>query len=356
MSNTNNALSPNQVAAAVSARLHANESPYMVPADVWREIEEQLTTLELNRYPDRAMRLFYQALAEETGFPKEMLLAGNGLEEIILLLLVALGRKGRVVLPTPTFFVYEQVATALGLSILKLPLIAESWQLDIPLIVQEAGQKEGLIIICRPNNPTGNVFPREDVLRLLNETKLTVVVDEAYYGFSDDTMLDDLVHYDRLIILRTFSKTHGLAGIRLGYLLANPEIVKIINRVRPTFNLNALTATIGRVALKRQKQLFASVPTIIAERERLAAELEGIPGVTVYPSETNFILIKLPCAAAPLWQELRQAGIHIRKVSEEMPEFLRISVGLLQENEKLLSALRQHYGIKDGQKNTSCSF
>lgn len=341
MSNANNALSPNHVGAAVPTRLHANESPYGVPADVWREIEEQLATLELNRYPDRAMRLFYQALAEETGFPKEMLLAGNGLEEIILLLLVALGRKGRVVLPIPTFFVYEQVATALGLPILKLPLIADSWQLDIPLIVQEVGQEDGIIIICRPNNPTGNVFPRADVLRLLNETKLTVVVDEAYYGFSEETMLEDAAHHDRLIILRTFSKTYGLAGIRLGYLVANPPIVEIINRVRPTFNLNALTATIGRVALARQQELFATLPAVIAERDWLAAELVGIPGVTVYPSETNFILIKLPCAATPVWQELRQAGIHVRQLGEEMPNFLRISVGLRHEDEKLVSALRQ---------------
>lgn len=341
MSNTNSALPPNQVAAAVPARLHANESPYGVPADIWQEIEEQLATLELNRYPDRAMRLFHQALSEHTGFPEEMILAGNGLEEIILLLLVALGRKGRVILPTPTFFVYQQVATALDLSVLELPLIAESWQLNIPLIVEEAGQEEGLIIICRPNNPTGNVFPREDILRLLKETKLTVVVDEAYYGFSEETMLEDVPHHDRLIILRTFSKTYGLAGIRLGYLIAHPQLVEIIDKVRPTFNLNALTATIGRVALRRQQELFAPLPTVIAERNWLAAELAGIPEVTVYPSETNFILIKLPCAAAPLWQELRQVGIYVRQLGEEMPNYLRISVGLRLENEKLVSALRQ---------------
>lgn len=341
MSNTSNSLTPDLAAAAVPARLHANESPYGVPADVWQEMQDQFTSLELNRYPDRAMHMFYQAIAEETGFPEEMILAGNGLEEIILLLLVALGRQGRVVLPTPTFFVYKQVATALGLSTLELPLIAKSWQLDIPLIVQEAGHEEGLIIICRPNNPTGNVFPRADVLRLLNETKLTVVVDEAYYGFSEETMLEDVARHDRLIILRTFSKTYGLAGIRLGYLVANPLIVEIINRVRPTFNLNALTAAIGCVALQRQQQLFAQLPAIIAEREWLAAELARIPGATVYPSETNFILVKFPYAAAPLWQGLRQAGIHVRQLGEEMPNFLRISVGLRHDNEGLLSVLRQ---------------
>lgn len=329
----------------VSIRLHANESPYGVPANIWHEIQEQVATLELNRYPDRALKSFYQVLSDTVGLPQEMLLAGNGLEEIILLLLVALGRRDRLVLPTPTFFVYKQVATALGLPILELPLIEESWQLDVPLIKETVGEEEGLIIICRPNNPTANVFPREDVLRLLNETKLTVVVDEAYYGFTEATMLEDVSHHDRLIILRTFSKTYGLAGIRLGYLVANRQLVEVINRVRPTFNLNVITLTIGRIALQRQQQLFAPVPAIISERERLAAELASIPGVTVYPSETNFILIRPSCEVAPVWQGLREARIHVRLVGEEMPNCLRISVGLQHENDSLLSALRHYLHI-----------
>lgn len=327
---------------AQPTRLHANENPYGFPDHIWQEIQEQFTTLELNRYPDRAMKNFYQVLSEHLGVPQEMLLAGNGLEEIILLLLVALGQKGRVILPTPTFFVYTQMANNLGLSILELPLVKESWQLDIPLILEQVGQEEGLIVVCRPNNPTGNVFPREDVLRLLEETKLTVVVDEAYFGFTEETMIEDVNRYQRLIVLRTFSKTYGLAGIRLGYLVANPELVKAVNRVRPTYNLNALTATLGCVALWHEQQLLARVPAIVAERERLAARLARLPGVTVYPSETNFLLVKLPCAAEPLWQELRQTGIYVRLEGEEMPHCLRISVGLPQENDRLLAALQKH--------------
>lgn len=324
-----------------SIRLHANENPFGTPAGVWQEIKERLTNIELNRYPGQAMKAFYASLSAHLGYPEEMLLAGNGLEEIILLLLVSLGRRGRVILPTPTFFVYKQVAVALGLSILELPLIEDSWQLDIPHILKEVGQEEGLIIICRPNNPTGNVFPREDVLRLLEETQLTVVVDEAYFGFTEETMIEDVAKYQRLIVLRTFSKTFGLAGIRLGYMVANPKLVEVVHQVRPAFNLNALTLTMGCVALKQERQLLAHVPAIVEERERLATLLGRLPGVKVYPSETNFLLVKLPCLAEGLWQELRQAGIHVRLVGNEMPQFLRISVGLRTENDRLLAALAE---------------
>lgn len=324
-----------------SIRLHANENHFGTPAGVWQEIKERLTNIELNRYPGQAMKAFYASLSAHLGYPEEMLLAGNGLEEIILLLLVSLGRRGRVILPTPTFFVYKQVAAALGLSILELPLIEDSWQLDIPHLLKEVGQEEGLIIICRPNNPTGNVFPREDVLRLLEETQLTVVVDEAYFGFTEETMIEDVAKYQRLIVLRTFSKTFGLAGIRLGYMVANPELVEVVHQVRPAFNLNALTLTMGCVALKQERQLLAHVPAIVEERERLATLLGRLPGVKVYPSETNFLLVKLPCLAEGLWQELRQAGIHVRLVGNEMPQFLRISVGLPTENDRLLAALAE---------------
>lgn len=324
-----------------SIRLHANENPFGTPAGVWQEIKERLTNIELNRYPGQAMKAFYASLSAHLGYPEEMLLAGNGLEEIILLLLVSLGRRGRVILPTPTFFVYKQVAAALGLSILELPLIEDSWQLDIPHILKEVGQEEGLIIICRPNNPTGNVFPREDVLRLLEETQLAVVVDEAYFGFTEETMIEDVAKYQRLIVLRTFSKTFGLAGIRLGYMVANPELVEVVHQVRPAFNLNALTLTMGCVALNQERQLLAHVPAIVEERERLATLLGRLPGVKVYPSETNFLLVKLPCLAEGLWQELRQAGIHVRLVGNEMPQFLRISVGLPTENDRLLAALAE---------------
>ncbi len=325
----------------LSIRLHANENPFVVPANVWQEIQERLTNIELNRYPGQAMKAFYASLSAHLGYPAEMLLAGNGLEEIILLLLASLGRKGRVILPTPTFFVYKQVAAALGLSILELPLIEDSWQLDIPLILKEVGLEEGLIIICRPNNPTGNVFPREDVLRLLEETQLTVVVDEAYFGFCEETMIEDVARYDRLIVLRTFSKTFGLAGIRLGYMVANQNLVEVVHQVRPAFNLNALTLIVGCVALEQEQQLLARVPAIVEERERLATLLGRLPGVKVYPSETNFLLIKLPFPAQPLWQKLHEDGISVRLVGNEMPQFLRISVGLPTENDLLLAALAE---------------
>ncbi len=341
MTETKNQQLAYAVAGAVPIRLHANENPYALPPAIWQEIEQELATLELNRYPDKAMRLFYQALAEHTGFPPEMLLAGNGLEEIILLLLVALGRARQVILPIPTFFVYNELATALGLSVVEVPLLAESWQLDLPRILQVAGQEEGLIIICRPNNPTGNLFRRQDILRLLTETKLTVVVDEAYYGFCEDTMLPDLANHERLVVLRTFSKTYGLAGIRLGYLVAQAQVVEAVDRVRPVYNVNALTLTIGRIALRRERELLARLPAIIAERERLTTELATIPGVEVYPSAANFLLVKLPAAATPIWQELREAGIHVRQLGVKQPNLLRISVGQQQENEKFLSILRR---------------
>lgn len=345
MSETSNRPIPSPVASAAasisggSLRLHANESPFRLPDDVAEQIGQACADLALNRYPDELAPAFYQALSNRLQVPTEMLLAGNGSDELILLLLMAYGRLGRVLLPSPSFSMYKQCADSLQLCPEELPLTAD-WQLDLPLILQAAGQDPGLIFVCRPNNPTGNLFARADVLRLLQETQLTVVVDEAYSEFSGDSLLPELAVHPRLIILRTLSKAYGLAGIRLGYLIAQPAMVQGVDRVRSPFNLNSLSLAVGRIALLHGDQLLASVPQICAERDWLFAELAALPAVSVFPSVTNFLLLRLPGRAVPIWSRLRQRGIMVRLLAG-LDDCLRVSIGQRAENLRLLSALRQ---------------
>ncbi len=329
-------------AASISSgnlRLHANESPFRLPDRVAEQIGQACADLALNRYPDELAPAFYQALSDRLQVPTEMLLAGNGSDELILLLLMAYGRLGKVLLPSPSFSMYKQCAESLRLCPEEMPLTSD-WQLDLPLILQAAGQEPGLIFVCRPNNPTGNLFARADLLRLLQQTQLTVVVDEAYSEFSGDSLLPELAAHPRLIILRTLSKAYGLAGIRLGYLVAQPAMVKAVDRVRSPFNLNSLSLAVGRIALLHGDQLLASVPQICAERNWLSAELAALPAVTVFPSVTNFLLLRLPVPAAPIWSRLRQRGIMVRLLAG-LDDCLRISVGQRRENLRLLAVLRQ---------------
>jgi histidinol-phosphate aminotransferase len=305
------------------------------------ELRRELAAIDWNRYPEAEADQLYAALAKSLGLPREMLLCGNGSDELILLLLLAFGRQQPVFLPTPTFSMYRQSALTVGAELTEFPL-TEDFQLDLPRMLPVIGQQEGLIFVCRPNNPTGNSFPEADVLRLLQETRLTVVVDEAYAEFSGRSMLGRVPEQSRLLVLRTLSKAYGLAGIRLGYLVGPAQLISQVDQVRSPYNLNLFTLTAGRVALGQREQLLAAVPRLLAERQWLVEQLSAVSGVRVYPSDTNFLLLGLPGRAPAIWADLHQQGIWVRRLDGRLQaDFLRVTVGRRAENLRFLAALQE---------------
>jgi histidinol-phosphate aminotransferase len=327
------------------ARLLANESS-LNPSFLLQEALGQAAELEPNRYwlPEVSTDLL-DALAVYCGLPKEMILLGNGADELIQATLLTFLRPGdAVVLPWPAYPMYPYLAEVLGVRPLRAALNPD-WSLPLSLIARLAEQEQApLIILANPNNPTGNLFPKQDLLWLLQHTDSILVVDEAYYEYCGETLASELLAQDHLIIWRTFSKAFSLAGMRIGYLLAQPQIVSEIYKARLPFDISNLSQWVARAALAHWPEFALEVQKTIAERERVRAELARLPGVNVYPSVTNFLLFRSQVSAAELHAQLRHAGVLIRQVEGLSPLLagcLRVSIGSPSENDLFLQTIRR---------------
>ncbi len=327
-------------------RLDANESAFDFPEELKREIWETFAQAAWNRYPDSECRELRKALAEREGVSAHQVLLGNGSDEIIRDLLVCFGGPGtRTVFPTPTFSMYRLLTIALGGTPVGVPLQAD-WSLDAPALQQEmAAETTRILFLSSPNNPTGNSFSAETMLDLLQGTDRLVVVDEAYRMFSGGSLVARLGDFTNLAILGTFSKAFSLAGLRVGYVVAHPEVIQTLNRVRLPYNLHAFAQAAARVALRNPDLWQAQAEQIMAERERVARALSGYPGVTVFPSQANFILVRVS-GALDLRNKLAGQDIAVRgfPANEGLSDCLRITIGLPQENDALLAACRQALG------------
>lgn len=332
-------------------RQHANESPWDVPAELKAGIIQMLDELPFCRY-DWALRpLLLASLARYTGMPADCIVPGTGADELIQLSMISLvGPGGRVVITSPTFFVYPHTAAALGREVQDVPLRRPGYELDVAGL-RQAVRPGDLVFICRPNNPTGNVFAAADVLQVLDDCEArgaTVVLDEAYYEFCGQTLVDEITsgRRERVLALRTMSKAFRLAGLRLGYALLAPSLVEPFERARLTYNISA-ASMVAALGVLSQPALAAQTAEITAAlRGRFMEELAGLPGLTVHPSETNFIFVELPCAAEPLQRALAEQGLLLRHFpgSEQLARALRISVGEDDDNQKIVAALGQALG------------
>jgi len=329
-------------------RQHANESPWDVPAELKADIIQMLAELPFSRY-DWALRpLLLAALARYTGMPADCIVPGTGADELIQLSMISLvGPGGRVVTTSPTFFVYPHTAAALGREVQDVPLRRPGYELDVAGL-RRAVRPGDLVFICRPNNPTGNVFAAADVLQVLDDCEArgaTVVLDEAYYEFCGQTLVDEIIsgRRERVLALRTMSKAFRLAGLRLGYALLARPLVEPFERARLTYNISA-ASMVAALGVLSQPALAARTAKTTAElRSRFSERLAGLPGVTVHPSETNFIFVELPCAAEPVQRALAEQGLLLRYFagSEQLAQALRISIGDDDDNEKIVAALDQ---------------
>ena len=338
------ALSAYHVAPAKGmVKLDAMENPYPLPDDLAAEMGRRLARVAVNRYPDPTAPALKARLREAMGVPDSLdLLLGNGSDEVLQLIAMAVARPGAVALaPEPSFAMYRLSAIACGLRYVGVPL-ARDFSLDEKALhAAMERERPAVTWIAYPNNPTGNLFPRESILAILDAAPGLVVVDEAYYAFSGGaSLLDEVGRHPNLLLVRTVSKL-GLAGLRLGVAIGPRDWLAELEKLRLPYNVNVLSMAAAELLLDHRDVLDAQTRAIVAERARLEAALDRIPGVTRFPSAANFVLIRVSDAPRA-FEGLQRRGILVRNFHGSHPlleHCLRLTVGTPDENEKLLAAL-----------------
>ena len=322
-------------------KLDAMENPYRLPPAMRRELAERLAAVELNRYPEPNAPRLRELLIRRMQVPAGMdLLLGNGSDDLIQIVALALARPGAAMMyPSPTFVMYSMNATFSGMRAIPVAL-REDFSFDADaFIARMRAERPALVFLACPNNPTGVLYPRADVRRVIEAAPGVVVVDEAYHVFAGETLMDDLPRYANLFVLRTVSKL-GLAGIRLGYLAGRPEWLAQFDKVRQVYNVNVLTQAAALFVLERLDVLEAQAAEIRAERERLGSALRAMQGVTVFPSRANFFLVRVR-DAVHTYEALKRQGVLVRNLHPALANCLRITVGTPDENRILLNALKE---------------
>jgi len=297
-----------------------------------------------NRYPDPLQLDLKDALSKIKGVPIENTFLGNGSDEAIDLLFRAFCNPGKdnVIILPPTYGMYEVSANINDVEIRKVNLLP-NFQLDLEGIAEAIDENTKLIFICSPNNPTGNSIVRTDIETVLANFKGLVIIDEAYINFAKQrTFIQELTEYPHLVILQTFSKAWGLAGLRLGMAFASSIVIDILNKVKAPYNISQSTQDLALAALQNVGQVNEWIKITVAERDLLSKKLLDLPMVRkVYPSDANFILVEVENAGAT-YNALVDKGIIIRDRSKVTlcEGCLRITIGTQKENEILLSALK----------------
>ena len=328
--------------AAGMVKLDAMENPYSLPEKTRRELADVLSRVDLNRYPDPSAPKLRELIRQKMNVPNGMeVLLGNGSDDLIQIVTLALARPGAVMMyPGPTFVMYAMNATYFGMRAVQAGL-REDFSLDVQGFLKAMREHNpALVYIAYPNNPTGVLYPEQDVLAILKEAKGVVVLDEAYHAFAQKSFMPRLAEFPNLVVMRTVSKL-GLAGIRLGYLAARPQWVEQFDKVRQVYNVNVLTQAAATFMLERLEVLEEQAARIRQERNSLGENLKALKGVTVFPSEANFFLIRVPDADRA-FESLKRQGVLVRNLnSAALKNCLRVTVGTPEENRILLSALKE---------------
>lgn len=296
----------------------------------------------VNRYPDPYQQQLKSIIAEQKGVAIENMLLGNGSDEVLDLLFRAFcePKQDNVVVTAPSYGMYKVLANLNDVNC-KEVLYETDFSLDADKIIAAVDENTKFIVLCSPNNPTGNSIPKEEIEKVLNKTNCLVIVDEAYIDFSNkSSCIDCLDEYNQLIVCQTFSKYFGMAGLRLGMCFASEEIIAILNRIKPPYNVNVLTQQKAIELLKIVDKDYKN--EVIDERNSLAESLSALDFVVkVYPSDANFLLVKTINANA-VYNQLLKQGIVIRNRANEplCKDCVRISIGTTKENTALIAALK----------------
>ncbi len=328
-------------------KLDAMENPFGWPDELKSAWLERLARVEVNRYPDPEGKELVQVLRHAMAISRGMeVLLGNGSDEIIQIIAMAVSGPGRTLLSVePGFVMYRMIATFCGLEYAGVPL-REDFSLDLPaLLAAIEAHRPAVIFLAYPNNPTGNLFDTTQLQQVIEAAPGLVVIDEAYSPFTDATFMGSLGAFPNLLVMRTLSKL-GLAGLRLGYLAGPAEWLAEFHKIRLPYNINVLTQATAAFALTEGGAVLREQTALIrAERARLYEALRAIPGLVPYPSQANFILVRSrPGEAEPLFERLREGGVLVKKLHGGHPlleDCLRFTVGTAEENGRLLQILGQ---------------
>jgi len=327
-------------------KLDAMENPYRLPPELAARMGERLARVAVNRYPDPAAPRLKQRLREAMGIdPALDVVLGNGSDEILQIISLALARPGAAVLaPEPSFVMYRLAAIAAGMRYVGVPLRADFTLDEEALLAAIARERPALTWIAYPNNPTGNLFPREAILRVIAASPGLVVVDEAYYAFSGGaSLLAEVGRHPNLVLVRTVSKL-GLAGLRLGLAIGTRDWLGEFEKLRMPYNVNSLSAAAAEMLLEHREVFERQTAAIVAERARLERSLDAIARVRRFPSAANFVLARVPDAPAA-FEALKARGILVRNFHGThalLAHCLRLTVGTPDENAQMLEALASH--------------
>ena len=320
-------------------RLNGNENPYGPSPEVVKALG---SFSHYNHYPDPDQRRLREALSAYLDVPPDWIVAGNGSDELIdLLLRIFMGPGENIVIPVPTFGMYAFSAEVCGGKAVPA-LRDDNFEIDLEAVRLAINPQTKAMFLASPNNPSGNIATEAQIRGLL-DTGLVVVVDETYYEFCGHTMLPLLPEYPNLVVLRTFSKWAGLAGLRIGLGVMHPQISRTLMSMKPPYNVN-LAAEIALLAsLEDRATLLERVQAIVAERDRMMDYLQGIPGLRPWPSQANFILCRLPEGRGKaIFEGLCRKGIFPRYFDNPLlRDYLRISVGLPEHTDALVQALNE---------------
>jgi len=320
-------------------KLDAMENPYSLPDDLRGEWSQLLSASNINRYPDADMLDLRQRIAQREGVDADQVLIGNGSDEIIQMLLMA-ADQGACAVPKPTFVMYETIAKWLKRPVASMPL-KKDFSLDAMAFLNMcAREKVSLAFLACPNNPTGNMWPRKDVQQIADNFRGMLIIDEAYGPFADQTYSDMVGR--NVLLMRTFSKL-GMAGLRLGYLLGDASLITDLNKVRLPYNINSLTQLSASFFLDHYAIFEEQAAKICLERERMSVALATLKNVSAFPSQANFLLLRVADANA-VFDGLKEHGILIKNLHAKgslLEGCLRVTIGLPEENDRFVNALKE---------------
>jgi histidinol-phosphate aminotransferase len=319
-------------------KLNANENPFGKSLDLTKD----LSSINIHEYPDPNQKKLRDALSLYTGAKFEEIVASSGSDELIdILIRLFLDPSDKLVDAQPTFGMYEFFAKIQGANVVSV-IRNEDFSINIDSISKSIDQKTKLIFIASPNNPTGNIIKKEELVALLNE-KIIVVVDETYFEFCGESYMDLINQFDNLIIIRSFSKWAGLAGLRIGYAISNSELIQRILQIKQPYNINSAAEFVAINAIKNKENLFKKVKILMEQKDKIYEFLLKKKEIKVYPSRANFVLCDFnDLSADNVFEGLAKKGIFVRKFSNQfINNALRISAGTPDQTRKLLQELEE---------------
>ena len=329
-------------------KLDAMENPYSWPESITDQWLQTLRNCPLNRYPDPEAKQLSKTLKQYNGIPDNCdILLGNGSDEIIQLLLMGLPPTSSVLAPEPGFVMYRQIAQCLGLNYRAVPLLADSFELDLPAMLESIDRYQpALIFLAYPNNPTGNLFNELNIREIIKQAPGLVILDEAYAPFAGASFISALQEFNNLLVMRTVSKL-GLAGLRLGYVTGAPAIIEQLHKLRLPYNINILTQISADFALSNKDLFDRQTRNICAERARVYQHLTLFDKIIVYPSAANFILFRtMENCSDRIFSFLKKQKILIKNLAPQkglLTDCLRVTIGKPEENNAFLTALKNSF-------------